>query len=213
MKRLAILLVGAILALALTGVGPEDRRVAHRAASDAVAAVRSMAQSGLSRVNDWRRSRQDIPADATEGAGPLAPASGSGVMLAGTFRPSDTEVEGRLGAVTFEYAEVRFQRGLVLKTEPYRLLTADQIWSGSGMTYAQATRAPPAAQIEVRRVTEAESPQGMDIGCGPGLTPDWLAIRQETDRVTLMLMHGAAAPGNGMAETALCGTGVFVADR
>jgi hypothetical protein len=205
MARLAWLVVAAGLFLALTGIGPEDRLLGRRAVAGGVATVSDVARRTAEKARLWR-VQQAAPDDLAP------PVDGSGVVLVGTFVPQDPTAMARLGRVSFEHAAVRFEHGLALTTGPERIGLAVDAWSATGRTFAALGDIRPTLQIEVRRVTAHALPPGDDIGCGPGLAPAWLAIRQEPRSVVLMLFTGPAAPGPTMTEAALCGAWRFDAE-
>lgn len=210
MQRLSLLFVMTALILALSGLGVGDRLAVRRVAADATAAAVAIGRGAMTRASAWRADR--AAADAAAQAGAVQPAAGSGQILSGVYRPQDDAAAARLGEATFDGATVRFSRGLNLHTGPERIALASDVWSASGRRFTTLVEAPDPAQIEIRRVTDADLPTGQDVGCGPRLAPAWLALRQRPRAVQLMLFSGAAPPGPGMAETALCGAWTYAQD-
>lgn len=175
-------------------------------------AIREQAVPAAGRLADWAGRLPSGDADGLTGlkaahaddANPLA-AAPTAAGLTGEFAPADEVTRAALGGATFAGAIVRFDTGDSFRTSPLRIAAGRESFV-FGQTFADRLKAPPGAQIELRRiipVTRGETMKPSAL-CGGG-TPDLIALLHRRDRVDLMLFRAPARPGPDAPVASLCG--------
>ena len=124
-------------------------------------------------------------------------------VVSGSYASSGTQTQTPLtlqaqgGVLTVEGAGR-------LVTTPHRLVGAGEKASVS-RSFAQVMRAPPAAQIEIRRVTDDQ-----DSRLCAGQAVGWLALAVRRDGFLLMPVRQGPPPGALAADDRLCAVRDFV---
>lgn len=134
-----------------------------------------------------------------EPADDLAPPRPSGLVEVG-----DAVLAGRYATVgstlvvKIEGGALSIDNGGTLKSEPHRLVQADQQASVSAI-FADAMTVPTQAQIEIRRVTAEE-----DTRLCAGHPVGWLALAVRRDGFVMMPVRQGPPPGALTPDDRLC---------
>lgn len=209
MKRLAGALAFLCLVLFLLAVE-------NRYAIEAWRALRDDAAPAAGRVADWAAKLPSGSAGGLSGlktavaADPrILAANARDVVLTGEFGPADEATRVATGAVAFVGADLRFDTGAVLHTQPLRIAAGREAFV-AGQTFADRWDAVADAQIELRRIApETRSrPVAAFAPCG-GAVPGVVALLHRQDRVDMMVFRARTIVGPDAPPAALCGVWSF----
>lgn len=207
LKRLAAAL--AFLCLVLFLLAIENRQ-----ATEAWRALRDDAAPAAGRIADWAARLPSGTADGLSGlktavaADPRA-ADARDVVLTGEFSPADEATRVAVGGVAFVRADLRFDNGDTLHTQPLRIAAGREAFV-AGQTFAGRWDAPVDAQIELRRVVpEAHNrPVTASAPCG-GAVPGVVALLYRGDRADMMVFRARTVVGPEAPPAAVCGVWSF----
>lgn len=208
LKRLAVAL--AFLCLVLFLLAIENRQ-----ATEAWRALRDEAAPAAGRVADWTARLPSGEAGGLSGlkravtTDPrLVTADPRDIVLTGEFGPADEATRMAIGAVAFVGADLRFDTGATLPTQPLRIASAREAFV-AGQTFADRWDAPVDAQIELRRIVpEARRPVAASAPCG-GDGPGVVALLHRRERVDMMVFRARMIVGPDAPPTAVCGVWSF----
>lgn len=209
LKRLAVAL--ALLCLVLFLLAIENRH-----AIEAWRALRDDAVPAAGRVADWAARLPAGTADGLSGlktavvADPrVVAADPADAILTGEFRPADDVTRAVTGGVVFIGAEVRFESGDVLRTEPLRIAAGHEAFV-EGRTFAGQWSAAPDAQIELRRIMPGDAARTVapSAPCA-GAVPGAVALLHRQNRLDMMVFRAGAVVGPDAPRSALCGLWSF----
>lgn len=207
LKRLAAAL--AFLCLVLFLLAIENRQ-----ATEAWRAVREEAVPAAGRIADWAAKLPSGEADGLSGlktavaADPRA-ADTRDIVLTGEFGPADEATRVAVGGVAFVRADLRFDNGGSLHTQPLHIAAGREAFV-AGQTFADTWDAQPDAQIELRRVApEARNrPVAASASCD-GAVPGVVALLYRGDRVDMMVFRARTVVGPDAPPAAVCGVWSF----
>lgn len=209
LKRLAAVL--AFLCLVLFLLAIENRQ-----AIEAWRAVREEAAPAARRLADWAARLPSGEADGLSGlktavtTNPrVLAADDRDVPLTGEFGPADDPTRVAVGSVGFAGAELRFENGDSLHTQPLRIVAGREAFA-AGETFAGRWDAPAGAQIELRSVVAGspDRPVAAFAPCG-GAVPGVVALLHRGDRLDMMVFRARTVVGSDAPSAALCGVWSF----
>jgi hypothetical protein len=209
LKRLAVALGFLCLVLFLLAIE-------NRHALEAWRALRDEAVPAAGRVADWAAG---LPSGASDGLSglktavttdPRLEAADSGdLVLAGEFSPADDVTRAVTGAVAVVGADLRFETGDILRTQPVRIAAGREAFV-AGRTFAERWNAPADAQIELRRVVPNDRARTVAASAPcAGEIPGAVALLHRRDRLDMMVFRAGAIVGPDAPPAALCGLWSF----
>lgn len=209
LKRLAAAL--AFLCLVLFLLAIENRQ-----ATEAWRALRDEAAPTAARVADWAARLPSGQADGLTGLKTAVAtdprrltADPRDIVLTGEFGPADEATRVAVGAVAFVGADLRFETGDTLHTQPLRIASGRDAFV-AGQTFAGRWDAPADAQIELRRIAPGtrSRPVAASAPCG-GEIPGVVALLHRRDRVDMMVFRARTIVGPDAPPAAVCGAWSF----
>lgn len=208
LKRLAAAL--AFLCLVLFLLAIENKQ-----AIEAWRALRDEAAPAAGRVADWAGRLPSGTADGLSGLKTavttdprVVTADPSDIVLKGEFSPADEATRVATGAVAFVGADLRFDTGAVLHTQPLRIAAGREAFV-AGQTFARRWDAPAEAQIELRRIVRVARNRPVADFEPCGGVPGVVALLHRRDRVDIMVFRARTVVGPDAPPGALCGVWSF----
>ena len=209
LKRLAAALAFLCLVLFLLAIE-------NKYAIEAWRALRDEAVPAAERVADWAGRLPSGTADGLSGLKTavttdprVEAADPRDLVLTGEFGPADEVTRAVTGAVAVVGADLRFETGDVLRTQPVRIAAGREAFV-AGRTFAERWNAPADAQIELRRVVPNGRARSVAASAPcAGEVPGAVALLHRRDRLDMMVFRAGAIVGPDAPPAALCGLWSF----
>src|SRR6478672_9883713 len=134
----------------------------------------------------------------------IVAADPSDLVLTGEFGPADEATRVATGSMAVVGADLRFDTGAVLHTQPLRIAAGREAFV-AGQTFAKRWDTPIDAQVELRSVAPETRNRPVAAFAPCGGAPGVVALLHRQDRVDMMVFRARTIPGPDAPPSALCG--------
>ena len=143
-------------------------------------------------------------AACSQAAAPQAP-SGEYAALSGDYKASSNTARAITGAMVIQRGGVTFENGVILYTRTLSPRSGGDLIAKNGDSYAAAVVGPGSLTIELRRVTEQVTPDGVIGLCGAE-RPQYVALAYDAraTSVTMLVFSGDEPPGPDAMSSRIC---------
>ena len=143
-------------------------------------------------------------AACSQAAAPQTPA-GEYAALSGDYKASSNTARAITGAMVIQRGGVTFENGVILYTRILSPRSGGDLIAKNGDSYAAAVVGPGSLAIELRRVTEQVTPDGIIGLCGAE-RPQYVALAYDAraTSVTMLVFSGDEPPGPDAMSSRIC---------
>lgn len=143
-------------------------------------------------------------AACSQAVAPQTPA-GEYAELSGDYKASSNTARAITGAMVIQRGGVTFENGVILYTRTLSPRSGGDLIAKNGDSYAAAVVGPGSLTIELRRVTEQVTPDGVIGLCGAE-RPQYVALAYDAraTSVTMLVFSGDEPPGPEAMSSRIC---------
>ncbi len=133
------------------------------------------------------------------------PAGSEARAVAGDYKPSSNTARAITGGMVVQTGGISFGNGVVLYTRTLNPRRGGDLVAKNGDSYASAVVGPGTLSVELRRVTEQVTPQGVIGLCGTE-RPQYVALAYDVraTTVTMLVFAGDEPPGPQALNSRVC---------
>lgn len=146
-----------------------------------------------------------VLAGCSQDSPPAATSTSEYAALSGDYKASSNTARAITGAMIIQRGGVTFANGVILYTRTLTPRSGGDLIGKNGDSYAAAVVGPGSLSIELRRVTEQVTPDGVIGLCGAE-RPQYVALAYDAraTTVTMLVFSGDEPPGPEAMNSRIC---------
>jgi hypothetical protein len=146
-----------------------------------------------------------VLAGCSQDSPPAATPTGEYAALSGDYKASSNTARAITGAMIIQRGGVTFANGVILYTRTLSPRSGGDLIGKNGDSYAAAVVGPGSLTIELRRVIEQVTPDGVIGLCGAE-PPQYVALAYDAraTTVTMLVFSGDEPPGPEAMNSRIC---------